>query len=153
MKINLSLGTDSAKETLAVATNIGSRLHGGEVIELISDLGGGKTTFTKGLAEGAGSKDKVHSPSFTIENEYRAAHLTIHHLDFYRLDDPGIMKDELLEILEDESAVVIIEWADIVEDLLPENRLIIKVQTKGESSRQFDFNYPESLSYLLEGLE
>ena len=153
MPKSLSLNSNSPLETARLAQSIGANLKGGEVIELISDLGGGKTTLTKGLAEGAGSVDKVHSPSFTIENEYRAGDLTIHHLDFYRLDDPGIMKNELVERLEDPSSVTVIEWADIVEDLLPLRRLVIEIKPTGENSRQFNLKYPEELSYLVEGLE
>lgn len=141
------------EQTLTLAKIIGGLLRGGEVIELISDLGGGKTTFTKGLAKGAGSVDKIHSPSFTIENEYRAKRLTIHHLDFYRLNDPGIMKDELIERLEDPKSVVVIEWADIVEDFLPKNRLIVRISVTGETARQFNLSCPEVLSYLIEGLK
>jgi len=64
-----------------------------EIIELRSDLGGGKTTFTQGLAAGAGSKDAVSSPTFTLKKIYRAGELHIYHYDFYRLNEPGILKD------------------------------------------------------------
>lgn len=151
--MELALNSSSPEETMTIGTQIGKNLRGGEVIELISDLGGGKTTFTKGLTNGAGSEDKVHSPSFTIENEYSAKSLTIHHLDFYRLNDPGIMKDELLERLEDPRSVVVIEWAGIVEDLLPEERLVIRVKSTGENSRLFNFSCPENLSHLVNGLK
>jgi tRNA threonylcarbamoyladenosine biosynthesis protein TsaE len=151
--MTITINTNNVIQTLEIAERIGSRLQGGEVIELISDLGGGKTTFTKGLAAGAKSEDKVHSPSFTIENEYRAEHLTIHHLDFYRLIDPGIMKNELIETLEDSKNVIVIEWADIVENVLPETRLIIKIKSLSETERQFEIDYPESLSYLVDGLK
>lgn len=127
---------------------IGSRLRGGEVIELVSDLGGGKTAFVRGLARGMGSEDHVHSPSFTIGNQYRAGNLTLHHFDFHRLNDAGIMRDELAEILIDPQAVVVVEWADLVEDVLPAEHLTIHIKATGETTRQLNFAYPSSLSYL-----
>src|ERR1700712_1196496 len=105
----------SLQATLDLAAAIGMKLKGGEVIELVSDLGGGKTAFVKGLARGMGSTDVVRSPSFTISNQYKAGSKTLYHFDFYRLFDPGIMRDELAEILQDPNAVVVVEWASIVD--------------------------------------
>jgi tRNA threonylcarbamoyladenosine biosynthesis protein TsaE len=124
-------------------------MRGGEVIELVSDLGGGKTAFVRGLASGMGSKDTVRSPSFTLSNQYRANRLTLYHFDFYRLKEPGIMKDELAEVLDDPQAVVAIEWADIVEDVLPAKKLTVRIKALDEQSRQLTFNYPDNLSYLV----
>jgi tRNA threonylcarbamoyladenosine biosynthesis protein TsaE len=134
---------------LAVAADIGHKLRGSEVIELVSDLGGGKTAFVRGLAQGMGSHDAVRSPSFTLSNQYDAGELTLYHFDFYRLKDPGIMRDELVELLSDPQAVVAVEWADIVEDVLPAERLTVSIKTIGENDRQFDITYSESLKYLL----
>jgi len=134
---------------MALAIAIGSQLRGGEVIELVSDLGGGKTTFVRGLAEGMGSNDKVSSPSFTISKEYRAGKKTLYHFDFYRLADPGIVANELSELVGDQNAVVAVEWAAIVEDVLPAERLRIHIKTTGETEREFSFSYPEQLKYLI----
>lgn len=127
---------------------IGHKLRGGEVIELLSDLGGGKTTFVRGLAQGMGSGDAVRSPSFTLSNQYRANKLTLHHFDFYRLEEPGIMERELAEVLEDPRAVVVIEWGGIAEVILPAKRLSVTIRPTGETSRQFNFSCPNNLSYL-----
>jgi len=135
---------------LALAARTGSKLRGGEVIELISDLGGGKTAFVRGLAAGMGSQDPVKSPSFTITNQYKANDLTLYHFDFYRLKEAGIMRDELAEILDDPKAVVVVEWGGIVEDVLPASRLSISIKAKSETGRLFKFSYPTSLSYLIE---
>jgi tRNA threonylcarbamoyladenosine biosynthesis protein TsaE len=135
---------------LKLAAKIGSKLKGGEVIELVSDLGGGKTTFVKGLAKGLGSDDEVHSPSFTLSNEYKAGQLKIYHFDFYRLQEPGIMREELAEAVADLTGVVVVEWPEIVEDVLPPARLIIKIKATGENSRLLTFTYPKNLAYLLE---
>ena len=134
-----------------MAADIGAKLQGGEVIELISDLGGGKTAFTRGLAQGMGSEDTVSSPSFTISNVYQAGKLQLHHFDFYRLHEAGIMADELNELIGDPHVVIVVEWAGIVENVLPGNRLRIEIETTGETSRTFTFSYPQSLDHLLEG--
>lgn len=123
-------------------------MRGGEVVELVSDVGGGKTTFVRGLAKGMGSSDKVASPSFTLSREYRAGELTMFHFDFYRLNDPGIVANELAEVVGDPQAVVVVEWADIVEDVLPDERLTIHISSIDDTEREFRFSCPESLRYL-----
>ena len=124
-------------------------MRGGEVFELVSDLGGGKTSFVKGLAQGMGSDDQVHSPSFTISNQYRAREFTLYHFDFYRLADPGIMRQELAEVLGDNAVVVAVEWAEAVSDVLPVERGIIELRTRGENERQITVTVPKSLAYLI----
>lgn len=134
---------------MRLAEAVGRELRGGEVIELLSDLGGGKTSFVRGLAKGAGSADTVSSPSFTLMNQYRASKFTIYHFDFYRLPEAGIMRQELEEVAGDKQAVVIIEWADVVHDVLPAEHLTIQITSVGETARQFEFRCPEQLNYLL----
>jgi len=138
----------SLENTARLAAALGSRLRGGEVVELVSDVGGGKTTFVRGLAKGMGSSDKVASPSFTLSREYRAGELTMFHFDFYRLNDPGIVANELAEVVGDPQAVVVVEWADIVEDVLPDERLTIHISSIDDTEREFRFSCPESLRYL-----
>lgn len=143
------IDTSNPEATEALAAAIGERLKGGEVIELVSDLGGGKTQFVRGLARGMGSKDQVASPTFTISREYRAETLTMYHFDFYRLAEPGIMTAELHEFITDPKAVVAVEWSDIVKHVLPEKRLTIKLMLTGETSRRLQFTYPDELAYLI----
>lgn len=121
------------------------------MIELAGDIGGGKTTFVRGLARGAGSSDVVSSPTFTISKQYTAGKLTIHHLDFYRLNEGGLMKYDLHDLLKNPKVVVVVEWANVVRGVLPKSRLIIKFQTTGESSRQIVISGPKGLEYLLAG--
>lgn len=135
--------------TLRLAEKIGRRVRGGEVIELISDLGGGKTTFVRGLARGMGSRDVVRSPTFTLGNEYRTKDLSLHHLDFYRLPEPGIMQNELAEILADDKAVVAVEWGAIVNDILPSDRLTVTIKATGPESRELTFEFPDRLEHLM----
>jgi tRNA threonylcarbamoyladenosine biosynthesis protein TsaE len=140
-----------AKATEKFGEQIGAHLRGGEVMELVSDLGGGKTTFTRGLARGASSTDHVASPTFTISREYATDKFTIHHFDFYRLHEAGVVAEELHELVGDPQAVVVVEWSDIVQHVLPADHLKIEIQQTGEEEREFVVSYPESLEYLLGG--
>lgn len=145
----------SAAMTEAIGEAVGRKLRGGEVIELASDLGGGKTTLTRGMAHGAGSDDHVASPTFTVSKVYqtdRHERMELHHFDFYRLDEAGVMRDELAELIGDPGYVVIVEWSDIVKDVLPEDRLTISMQAISEDERVVTFEYPEALSYLIGSL-
>lgn len=147
-----SIVTKSAAETERVAASIGSRLRGGEIIELFSDLGGGKTTFTRGLAMGAGSNDRVASPTFTISKIYNAEALEIHHFDLYRLGHAGLIEHELQDILGEPNIVTVIEWGEVVQHVLPSERLTIKIARTGDEERELVFYYPGVLSYLVENL-
>ena len=136
---------------------LGRQLSGGEVIELVGDVGAGKTTFTKGLARGLGIDEPIQSPTFTINRIYAARDdLQLIHYDFYRLDAPGIMADELREAMSDPANIVVIEWAGLVDDVLPENRLTINIETTGEETRRCSFTVhgkiSESLKAALEEL-
>lgn len=120
----------------ALGMTIGKQLVGGEVIELVGDVGAGKTTLTKGIAAGMGVDEDVQSPSFTISRVYDADHdLRLAHYDFYRLHDPGIMADELRDTMHDPHAVTVVEWADIVTDVLPVGHIRVRIKPTSESSR------------------
>lgn len=144
--------SDDSETTEKLAEQIGRRLRGGETLELVSDLGGGKTTFVRGLARGAGSDDKVASPTFTISKVYKTGKFEMHHFDFYRLPEPGIVADELAELVHDPQVVIVVEWGDSVQHVLPDERLTLRITQTPEGSRQLDFSVHESLSYLLEDI-
>jgi len=148
----LQIDSTSSEQTEQLAEKLGAKLHGGEVIELVSDLGGGKTTFTRGLVRGTGSTDQVASPTFMLSREYAAPEFTIAHFDFYRLGEAGIVADELAEVIGDPKYVSVVEWGEIVHDVLPENRLTIHIAQTGEDTRQLLFEYPLALAYLVENL-
>lgn len=124
----------------AFGEKLGAVLVGGEIIELVGDVGAGKTTLTKGIAAGMGVDEDVQSPSFTISRVYDTpSNLHLSHYDFYRLHDAGIMADELHETLHDASTVTIIEWAEIVAGVLPEDRLSVHITSPGEHERHIAF--------------
>lgn len=151
MKMNLI--TTSVNETKKFGETLGRRLKGGEVIELVSDLGGGKTTLVHGLAKGIGSSDHVASPTFTISRVYKGKELELHHFDFYRLDDAGLMEHELHDVVGEPSVVVVVEWGDVIAHVLPEERMTIRLTQTGDASRSLDLKYPESLAYLVEDVQ
>lgn len=134
---------------------IGRRLKGGEVIELVSDLGGGKTTLVRGLARGAGSSTAVASPTFTLQKIYKAQDLEIHHFDFYRLDKAGVIAGMLEESLGDPKVVTVIEWSQLISGVLPPARLIIELEPVATSSdgRLISIKYRPSEQKLVEQLK
>ena len=120
---------------------IGAALRGGEVLELIGDVGTGKTTLTKGLAEGLAISEPVQSPTFTISRVYAARDgLHLHHYDFYRLGEAGIMAEDVNEVMHDPAAVTVIEWSGAVSDVLPTDRLQISIQATDENERNVTVN-------------
>lgn len=139
---------NNEQETRNLATQIGGLLKGGEVIELIGDVGAGKTTFVKGLAVGLEIKDDIQSPSYTISRLYDARDgLRLVHYDFYRLTEPGIMANEVAEMIHDQQTITVIEWADIIEGILPENRYTIRFESPSENVRSISL--PNTLGKIL----
>jgi tRNA threonylcarbamoyladenosine biosynthesis protein TsaE len=152
--MNWVIRSTSADDTERIGRLLASIIKPPEVIELRSDLGGGKTTFTKGLVLGFGSRDKVSSPTFTLNKIYKAPHLEIHHFDFYRLDEPGVVSDQLKESLQDPKVVTIVEWADIVKGVLPDERITIEFRpvADNEDERVVTFEIPPSKVEIIEKL-
>lgn len=137
----MTITVKSEAEMKQFGYNLGRLLKGGEVIELLGDVGAGKTTLTKGIARGLDVDDDVQSPSFTISRVYDArGGLALAHYDFYRLNDPGIMADELKETIDDERAITILEWSSVVEGVLPSDRLTILIEALSEDSRRLTIN-------------
>lgn len=142
----------SSVATEQLGKRIGAALKGGETIQLISDLGGGKTTLTKGIVAGIGCDDIVSSPTFTVSKEYTGTSLHLKHYDFYRLTNPGIMAHELQEDFSDSAHVTVIEWADIVSDLLPDDALTITIELTEKENRVITVHAQQSHRYIVDGL-
>lgn len=135
LMMNITVHTE--KDMKQFGERLGRLLHGGETIELIGDVGAGKTTLTKGIALGLGVDEDVQSPSFTISRVYDGRDgLQLAHYDFYRLDNAGIMADELSEVVGDPQIVTVIEWAGIVEGVLPVDRLTLRIISPAEHVRE-----------------
>ncbi len=147
---NKKVALEDVAATLSLANKIGSRLKGGETIELIGDLGAGKTTFVIGLTNGAGINEPVSSPSFTIRNDYTSQNLSIAHFDFFRLSDPGELKEVLAETLSDSHSVVVIEWGSELSQVLPPRRVKLFLKPTPSGSREVEIFYPDDYAYLFE---
>lgn len=109
-----------------LAGRVARQLQAGDVLELVGDVGTGKTTFTKALAAALGVTETVQSPTFMISSVYdTSGGVQLAHYDFYRLNEPGVMRDELSEALASDSTITVLEWADVVADVLPADRLTV----------------------------
>jgi len=138
-------------ETKAFGQRLGLCLQGGEIIELVGDVGSGKTTLVKGIAVGLDIEEYVQSPSFTINRVYKGCDgIILTHYDFYRLDSAGIMANELKEVIGDSKTVTVIEWAGVVEGVLPVDRLTINITSPTELSRELEINSGGEVSKRLE---
>jgi len=146
MSIEKTIEVASEQETRQLGEKLGRLLVGGEVLELVGDVGAGKTTFVKGLARGLLIDEDVQSPSFTISRLYDARDdLRLAHYDFYRLSDAGIMADELTETTQDPQTITVIEWADIVEGILPDSRIRITFVAPTETTRALTITGDEKI--------
>jgi len=128
------------EETIKLGEEVGKHLRGGEMLALSGDLGSGKTYFTKGVAKGLGVDcDEVVSPTYTLVNEYEGR-IKMYHSDFYRIDSSReIETTGLCDFFGDEDCAIIVEWAEKVESMLPEERLKIFIRCDGEKKRNFEF--------------
>ena len=126
----------SETEMLEYGKQLGESLVAPSVLELLGDVGAGKTTLVRGIAKGLGIKEDVTSPSFTISKEYQGKKYRLVHYDFYRLGDPGIMSEDLAEAIADQNTITIIEWGNTVQDILPESRKIIEIKYIDENTRE-----------------
>ena len=124
--------TKNEDETIELAQNFESEKFPNMVICLRGDLGSGKTIFTKGIADALGVTETITSPTFNIIKEYEGE-LPLYHMDVYRLN--GKVDDLGLEEYYKKGGVVVIEWADMIEDYLPEERLDIKIKAVDEDVR------------------
>lgn len=149
----LMLQAASLYETEQLAAWLGTQAWAGMVMALDGDLGAGKTTFSKALAASLGVKEIVSSPTFTIIKEYEGQTLPFYHMDVYRLS-----MEEADELGLDEyfygQGVTVVEWASLIEELLPEQYLAIEIETIDEQQRQVQLQaYGEKYEHLLQSLQ
>jgi len=136
--MNLKYVSKDIEDTLTIAENIESEKFENMVICLDGELGSGKTIFVKGFAKALGIEDNITSPTFNIIKEYHNAEMPLFHMDVYRLDeveeDIGI-KDYFVK-----NGITIIEWSEMIKDILPEERLEINFKIIDENTRVLVFN-------------
>lgn len=135
--------TYSADQTVEIAKKFGKILVGGDIVCLTGGLGTGKTAFTNGIAAALGINGYITSPTFTIVNEYNAA-IPLYHFDVYRISDPEEMFEIGFEEYLSGNGIVVIEWADIISDILPDNCIWVDIQKdliKGTEARIITFDF------------
>lgn len=131
------LESHSAAETFAYGKTLGEKAAPGEIYTLIGDLGVGKTVFTQGLAAGLGITEPVNSPTFTILQSYESGRLVLHHFDVYRIGDASEMEEIGYEDCFYGDGICLIEWADQIKEILPEN--CIRITITKDLSQGFDY--------------
>jgi tRNA threonylcarbamoyladenosine biosynthesis protein TsaE len=136
------------EDTESLGELLGRQLRGGEVIELIGDVGAGKTTMVRGIAKGIGSQNHVSSPTFTISQVYTSEGITLHHYDFYRLTDLKIISEELKEVMSEPGHSVVMEWAGSVSDSLPMEHVTIKLIPDADDVRSAIISVPDEFGYI-----
>lgn len=129
--------TNSAKETHELGVKIGKEAQAGELYTLTGDLGVGKTVFTQGVAEGLNIDEPINSPTFTIVQVYEEGRLPFYHFDVYRIGDIDEMDEIGYEDYFYGTGVSIVEWAELIEELLPEERTDILIEKDLEKG--FDY--------------
>ncbi len=127
--------THSPEETIEYAVKIGSLLKKGDIIAYKGGMGAGKTTFTRGLAQGLGLKDDVTSPTFSIVNEYRGK-INLYHFDMYRILEADSLETTGFFDYPSEESVFAVEWSENIADFLPENTIIIEIEYLNENERR-----------------
>ena len=135
--------TCSPDETMLVGRTLGSILNSGDVVCLTGDLGTGKTAFTNGMAQALGVKEYVTSPTFTIVNEYKTE-VPLYHFDVYRISDPEEMYDIGFEEYLYGDGIVVIEWAELIKDILPDELIWVKISknlNSGVDAREIDIDF------------
>lgn len=140
--------TFSEEETYKLGERLGAQAQPGQIYTLIGDLGVGKTVFTKGFAKGLGITEHVNSPTFTILQIYEGGRLPFYHFDVYRIGDVEEMEEIGYEDCFFGEGVCLIEWADLIEEILPENHTqitITKDLEKGFDYRAVTIEYAWSI--------
>ena len=136
--------TRSPSETVELGKTLGHCLVRGDVVALYGELGSGKTTLTKGLAAGLGARgqERVRSPTFVLLNLYKGR-LPIYHIDLYRVQSLERLHDIGYEEYAFGDGVVVIEWAEKAEQVLPEKAIRVRLKTLGQSSREIRVEFPD----------
>jgi len=127
----------SDTETFSIGKMLGEKARPGQVYCLAGDLGVGKTVFSKGFAEGVGVTSTVSSPTFTIVHSYDEGRCSFHHFDVYRISDA----DEMYEIGFEEyiggEGICLIEWANLIDDILPEDKITVDISKNLEKGTDY----------------
>ena len=143
----VTLISKSPEETFQIAANFASKAQPGLVLGLVGDLGAGKTQFVKGFAAGLGITERVHSPTFTLVNEYRSGRIPCYHLDLYRLESTEqILGAGLEQYFAPDNGITLIEWFDRARDAISVagRCVIVYLKASGENEREIAYEDPRA---------
>jgi len=151
---NIEIKTQSALQTTRLSNQIGKYLIAqkkGIVIGLKGELGGGKTTFTQGLAKGMKIDSRILSPTFVIMKNFQLDRKRrFYHFDVYRISGSSEMKClGFKEIVKDVNNIIVVEWANLIKDLMPKNTIWIDFQVESKESRIINFIFPDQACYKI----
>jgi len=143
-EINSFSEADTKKAAKEIAKNLSAAKNGPKVVCLKGQLGAGKTVFVKGFSEMLGIDPcLVKSPTYTFLRKYMAKGVCIYHFDYYRLNETNdLVENEIMEIIDGENNIVLIEWPEKIEHILPEDRIeiLIEHEGKGKNNRKIKIN-------------
>lgn len=134
---NMIIETHDPEETFEVGRKIGMNAKPGQIYTLTGDLGVGKTVFTQGVAAGLGITEPVNSPTFTIIQEYEDGRLPFYHFDVYRIGDLEEMEEIGYDDYFFEQGICLIEWAELIEEILPEKRIEVTIEKDLEKGFEY----------------
>jgi tRNA threonylcarbamoyladenosine biosynthesis protein TsaE len=138
----MEVKTSSPKETQKIAKALAKTLTGGEVIALFGDLGAGKTTFVQGLAKGLGIKRNITSPTYVFMRTYpfakKGKEMTFYHIDLYRGEEKADFAALGLDEIFSPDSIVVLEWAERLENFLPKERINVKIETVDIKTRRIN---------------
>lgn len=136
-ELDMIIESYKVEDTFEIGKKLGAKAKPGEVICLFGDLGVGKTVLAKGIAEGLAIDEPINSPTFTILQVYDEGRIPLYHFDVYRIEDPEEMYEIGFEDYFYGQGVCIIEWANIIEEILPTERTIINIEK--DLDKGFDY--------------
>jgi tRNA threonylcarbamoyladenosine biosynthesis protein TsaE len=131
----LAISSRSVQETQRLGQRVGELAQAGDVLALEGELGAGKTNFAQGLAKGLGVTEVVNSPTFILANEYLSGRIPLYHIDAYRVQDASEARGFGLDDYLLGDGVTVVEWADRVNEALPEDTLVVRLEYVGENER------------------
>lgn len=149
--------TSNSGETEALAQSLSGQLKGGALIELVGDLGAGKTTFVHGLARGLGYDGPITSPTFTVARRYQLQDgRFLNHVDLYRVQADPMSEEALHEAVKKQDEIVVVEWAGLGGRPLPERRITVELRpdpSRDENARLITVRAHQEFAYALQGLQ
>lgn len=131
---------NSLEETKSLAIDFAKKLKNGDVVVLSGDLGAGKTSFTQFVFKALGVEEVVNSPTFAVLKTYKGNEFILNHFDTYRITTEEAIECGFDEVLTDKNCITFIEWASMIEPLVPKNHIKVNIKIVDENKREFEID-------------